>query len=294
MANAPYPPLEPRTPLWSLGFKLHSVAGNFKGIFNDIRDVWLLGTWLAWPFFFMYTYFMSAGDFCIQADDKLVDVITWVKGITEGSTFWHLLSNVTYDIGFILRDPVGWLLWRLDTISYIYRQLRDDPYGWFRDKLLAVFPIFYDIIYNTYWWFRDRIRDLSGDLVWLLDDSWGFIYHKVIGVFGWAWSLQFRASDSIIDWITERVWWFRSFLNQPRQTIIDFIRQQSWDIDELITDPRKWVNQRVFELLGIDYYSYENVITQITKKLISELVYMSTPLIETLFSQFVDFVVRFL
>jgi hypothetical protein len=294
MPFAEPPPLEPRTAMWGMALRFQVISSRFNSLYENTRDIWLIGLHLSWPFYLLSTYFTKIANFCFQVDDKLVNVISWVKGIVEGDTLRQLLESLSFDLRYLLRDPFGWFLYRLDDISIIYRQLRDDPYGFIKNKLFASLPIFWDIIYNTRNWLFEKLREMSGDLVWFISNPFDYLRYALSALYNWFYLLDLDPVSAIIDWLSGRIWWFRDFLYNPSNRIIQFIRDYNWELSEFISNPIRWVKERVYDSLELDMYSTEPITLLLIRKIINQLTHIPTNVVDTLFTQFVDFIIRFI
>lgn len=267
MANAPMPPIAPRTGLWGLGFRFEIIGLQFGKMYESTKDVWLIGKWLAWPFYILSFYFLIARDKSWEADSTLVSVQTWIKGIIEGSTLIQLLEHLWWEFRYLRADPIGWVRAKIDQISGELRYLRLDPYGWIKSRLYFAFPVFYSLLGNSGWWVYNELSKrypIIGDFI---RDPWNTTRIIVLTMFGLLRDLEIDPSYKVIDWISRRFGWFWSFMQDPSGFIVGRFASYNYFLHTLVTDPNRWVKERIASVFGMDYAEMDNFTTSIIKRM---------------------------
>jgi hypothetical protein len=294
MVRAQPPPQEPRTSLWSLAFKMQTIASKFLSIYNDVKDVWLLGKHLSYPFYMMYVYIMTGAGYVFEADNKLVHILTWLKGIIEGNTLVQLIASFSWDLQQIINNPLGWFIAKLGESSHNFRRIREDPYQFVMDMLFARLPIIRDIIYRTSDWLKDKLRDISHDLFLFIENPWQYLYDKMTSMFTWLYWINAEPVNTVINWLVNYSWWFRDFLNNPQDKIISFIIQARPEMNDLLNNPYYWIKRKISDVLGIDLNSGEPTGLVMFFHIIDTLVYMPQHILDRVASKLVDFILRFI
>lgn len=294
MAHTPTPPITPRTGLWGLGFRMEVISSRFYTLYQDIANVWMLGKWLAWPFYLLSVYFNNTRDKCWEADQSLVFAITWVTGLIEGTVIADILERIWYEFTFLRNDPIGWVRLKIDQVSGELQFLRNDPYGWMRSRLYAALPVFYNLLGNSGWWVYNELSNRYPIIKDLVNDPWGFIRERVLGVFSWARELNINPTTSIIGWINSYVGWFWSFLWNPSQFIYNKLKQYNYDIYVLFTDPIRWIKEKVATLLGMSSYELDTFIPSLIKRAFSIVLSNQGGLLDYVEQALVNLILRFI
>lgn len=266
MANIQPPPIQPRTALWGLGFALEKVSLRFKSIYESIRDTWLLGPYLAWPFYYLYLFFNEAKQKSWEADDKLVEIATWVNGIINGTVIRDILDFLSYNYTRLRNDPIGLIRDILSYVSYEFTLIRIDPYNWVKNKVLAVWPIVYDLIYGTRNWLLNVLGQNFPLLYQLFVNPFGTLRNWILSLFYWAREFNSNVIQSIISFISQRAWWFSGFITAPVSTLINLIKQQNFSLGQFLDNPIQWVKYRIMDFFGIPYGQEYNVVSELIKK----------------------------
>lgn len=269
MANVPLPPIAPRTGLWGLGFRMELIALRFYNMYDDIKDLWLIGKWLSWPFYLIHTYFNAARNKCWQADVELVFALTWIKGITEGSVIIDLLEHLWYEFRYLRADPIGWVSAKIDQVSGELRYLRTDPYGWMRSRLYLAIPAFYSILGNSGWWIYSKLTERYPEFGLFMGNTWGYIRDKVLGLFWWARDLNTSPKYAVYGWINQLFPWFNDFMTNPAGTIINYLRGYNYNIGLLFDNPAQWFKERLAVALGLQPHEMDNFVPFLIKRMFS-------------------------
>lgn len=269
MANVPLPPIAPRTALWGLGFKFELIAQRFDKLRNDIQDIWLIGTWLSYPFYAIGYYMFQARDLVWQADDTLVEVITWIKGITEGNVIIGILEHLWYEFRYLKADPIGWVSAKIDQVSGELRHLRLDPLGWIRTRFRVAMPEFTSLLNNGAYWVYSRLIEWKPEFGDFIRNTHGYIRDKVLSLFGWARELETNPAQMIINRISGYAGWFMTFLQDPAGFIYRELTAYNWELRLLLTDPTQWVKEKIGSILGISTADMDNFVPFLIKRMFS-------------------------
>lgn len=294
MAHAKPPDIAPRTGLWGLGFRMEVIASNFYNLYQDILGAWIVGKWFAWPFYFMSLYFNIARDKCWEADQDLVFAISWVKGITEGSTLIDILEVLWYEFRYLRADPVGWVRAKIDQVSVELSFLRQDPYGWMRSRLYLALPVFYSLLGNSGWWIYSKLDERYPEIGEFIRDSWGFIYNKVLSLFSWARELNSNPTNAVIQWVHNRTGWFWSFVNDPTGFIVNRLKHYNYEIYNLLTYPKNWFKVKLAERLGMDHTELDTFIPSLIRRAFGSVLSNEGGMLEYVQEAMVNLILRFI
>jgi hypothetical protein len=270
------------------------IASRFYTLYEDIRDVWMLGKWLAWPFYYLSSYFNNARDKCWEADQDLVFAITWVKGLIEGNLIADILERIWYEFTLLRNDPVGWVKAKIDQVSGELRYLRLDPLGWIQSRLYFAFPIFYTLLGNSGWWIYSKLNERYPEVGSFIRDTWGYLKSRIINIFFWARELDINPSTAVIGWINNRIGWFWSFVNSPSVFVYERLKRRNYDINLLLTNPIQWVKEKVGFVLGMNTYEMDNFTVSIIKRMFSAILSNQAGLIEYVRHTVCELILRYI
>lgn len=294
MARVPTPPIAPRTGLWGLGFRFDLISLRFDKLRNDIKDVWLIGTWLSYPFYAIGYYFSAAKVLVWQADDSLVDAITWIKGIVDGNTVIDILERLWWEFRFLRADPVGWVRTKIDEVSGELQWLRIDPIGWTRSRFYLALPEFSSILNNSAFWVYSRLIQWKPDFGTFIRNPRGYIRDKVLSSFSSIRALDWNPSQTVIDWLTSQSPWFHSFMVNPSGTIVDLMTRNNYNLGLLISNPVQWFKQRLASVLGMQTYELDDFIPSLIKRFFSAILGNQAGLLDYVKTAVCDIILRFI
>jgi len=267
MAVAKPGPVLPITPFWSLAFRFERMGYEFKGIYEKIEDVWLLGKYLRWPFYFIQYAFFKVRDLCFDANIWLAQFELAIDALYDGWKFREIL----------------------DDISYHYRWLRDNPYDWLLHHLLRVNLDIASIITNASGWFTSRFRGMSWYLRYFIDNPTGcilyilsyaiptaytFLLNPRSKLVSWMYSLFpifrdfiYNPNSLIISLIAQWYPWFSNFLRSPTLQIVGMLKSFSYDLRLLINNPSFWFRHKLATALFVSVSDLDNMPVAIIKRI---------------------------
>lgn len=250
MPHTPLPSYPPPTVLEKISDYFKSVADDFYALYERFEDVWLLGTYLRWPFWWLHHYFNNVSSNFHSADHLIRDLKRWIDGLTDGNVFEDLLYWISYHFRSIRNDPVGWVRARFTAISHEAWQILSVPTVWVFDKIKAWIPWWDEFRYNPAKFVIDKFTSTYPWFSSFLFNALSFIVDNVYAGIGFLRQLRDAPQNTIIDWIVQWYGWFRDFLYNPMWFIIGKIKEYSVELRLLIDDPYFWVRSKIKSIMG--------------------------------------------
>jgi len=261
MANVQPPPITKRSPLWGLSFKVESIASRFTTLCQDIRDIWLIGQWLYYPFYWIAYYLTQAVTAIREADQWVAEHRAQLESLFNGSKFSELLNAVSSNLSWIRSDPLGWLRTQ---ISYLSRDLIEiivNARSWIRNRIKEIYPRLEEINNSPNSWIRSLVLQTFGLGAQLIIDPIGTLRHIITNISPFLGGLLSSGISYVIQEINTQNGWFRQFINNPTQTIRQFLTQINPDVNNLINNPKQWYKEKLATLLGISVLDTDTLST---------------------------------
>lgn len=245
------PPIPPPTPFWGLGFRFEVIGYEFYNTYQSIKEIWLIGLYLAWPFYFVSQAFFAARDLSWDADQLIKTIQGWVDGLITGDTFRQLYYNLGYHFWQLLNNPVGWLVERFYETSYDLFSIYINARAWLEAKVILSFPFIADIRINPYGWIRNLLQITYGYAADFLNDPDGFLRSRLQWIYPFIASLSITPVGYITSLIISRYPFFGQFFDDMPGEIARALGNRYPDLLLLFSNPRFWFEEKLLELLGI-------------------------------------------
>ena len=244
------PILPPQTVLYRIADKVMIIASDMHNLYEQLDDVWLLGTYLRWPFWWLWFYCDYIATKLYQADDLIREIKRWVDGIVDGTVFEDMIDWVSREYKSLRYDPKGWVRRMFQSISHETWQILNVPAVWVLDRLEG----------NIHWFGtfrRDPITAVVGWLTsrypWLsqfLLNTLYFIRDKVYDSIGFMRDLRDNPQARVIDWLASWYAWIRSFLIDPLGFIVEKVKAFRTDIRFFFDNPIAWAREKIKQVTG--------------------------------------------
>jgi hypothetical protein len=294
MTHTAPPVYPPPTLLEKVAGYFKSVSDDFYTLYERVKDVWLLGTHLRWPFYWLYFYFKNVSDNLYTVDHTIRRLKQWIDGIIEGTVFEDLIDWLSYHFRTIRIDPVGWVKARFANISHEAWQLLYVPSVWVFDRIKSWLPWWDDFRYNPSKFIIDRITLSYPWLGSFLSNVVSFISDRVFEGIAFLRNLRDNPQQTIIDWLTSWYIWIREFLSNPMWFIIQKIKDYSVEVRLMIDDPYAWVKSKIKNIMGWSDFD----ISDITFYVFSRFLQRANDYVEQRYNQVrdvaVDIIMRFM
>ena len=125
-------------------------------------------------------------------------------------------------------------------------------------------------------------------------DSWGFIYNKVLNIFGWARELNWNPTATVLNWLSVVAPWIRDFIYNPSGFIYDRVKNNNANIYVLLTDPVRWFKEKLCILLGMSSYELDVFIPSLIRRGFSAVLSNQAGLLDYVQEALVNLVLRFI
>lgn len=205
---------------------LHSIGTFFIDLASDIRELWLVGEFLAIPFEELGELFQDGADTCCEASATLQGILDALEeGITPGSLLaliqasWPTLYN-------LITDPVDWFLvqltlafdlepwhtqsleflakWILEEYFFTLYQIWLDPDAWIEDNVLPLIPSLPDWVTDPDTYLQDLLTRIFPALADFLADPAGWIENQVRAIIADLTEDLADFLDNAWDWLLDQ------------------------------------------------------------------------------------------
>ena len=251
MPFVPTPALPDRTKIWHLGWMLYLRGDDMVRTGQDLRDVWLIGTYLSSFIIGVGNWIKSIYNFLNEIDTIIRNVLAWIRGITEENVIRDIIDTISGEYRDLRNNPTEWIKSRIVRGSVDLSLLFNYPVSWLTSKLRESRSWFGDFLDNTCnfiigqlsiraVWF---ITFISSPLVWLynvISQRYPFINSLDINPFNW-----------IIGKFDRAINWFYLFRSNPREFIKQRLSELSADIGQFLISPIVYIRNRIKAELGM-------------------------------------------
>jgi hypothetical protein len=203
------------------------ISEQFKTVYDNLDDVAVIGSTLAWPFWVMYGYFLGWKNLLVSIRTLYDESITFLDRIADTSGLYSLLASMSQDWIDIRWAPRSWVMDKLTDLATVewgfsYRliswvidlvkryathitSLFDDRSLWFRDVMQSYYNFLYRLYQDpnreikmivTYIW--PYLDSLARDPLEWFRDTISTVFH-VEGSF-WDQPL-YNISGNVFDWV---------------------------------------------------------------------------------------------
>jgi len=251
-----------------IGDKFKDVSDDMYSLYVKLKDVWLLGTHLRWPFFYLYLYFKGLKQLSYQADDIFREVKRWVDGLIEGTSFEDMLYWVSSQFRAIRSDPVAWVKGKITNISHDMWRLINTPHVWVFDKIESWITWFHDFRTNPIVTIRNFLTTAHPFLSTFLFYPTTYIVGKIYESIGFLRQLRDNPQKTVIDWVARLYSWVWFFLSNPVSFIVDKVKQYRADISYFFDNPIGWVKDKIKKVMGWTDYDISDMPYYVFKRIL--------------------------
>lgn len=225
MAVIPTPYPAGRTYLWYAGEMLRQLKDNIRQIASHIDGVFIIGDYLAAPFY-DWAYFIGiASEYFFRSDDYIRSLKGWLDGLYDGWNFLNLINWASWHYREIRVNAVNWVKSRFAEAGYWHYWLAFSPQNFLNHFIIHVA-----------YWLTEFIRNPE------------FTIQRLFRGFRF-WIGQFL--DDPLNWIISTIGrimpTFHNFIVNPVNYILNLLRQRIVDFDLLITSPQNWVVRQLIK-----------------------------------------------
>lgn len=294
MPFVPPPEPLPITFLWGMGFRFEKQGYKFYDTYQDIKDVWLLGDYLAWPFYFISTWCLEIRDIAWEGNKTLGKFYLWVDQLISGTLFMDILDFLSYNYQWIRVDPLGFIRENLKLLSVDFSMFIASANSWFIDKLRQHFPELFHLASNVIGWLRDRIQALFPQVFPFLLSPLGTLYTWVVDQFPVIRALTYNPIGYIIARIIDYRPFLADFFNSPLMFIIEQIKSYNSDLTPLLINPKEFILSEISNWFGFKYNPGIPFIYQVINRGLEYLISQSYTSLSNFSSLVCDIIIKFL
>jgi len=241
------PPEGEHGPLWWLGYWLKVAAKEFYALYDAIEDIWLIGDYLAWPFYLIYYWLDFAGGRAQEADDRFLEIWRDLYDLLTLETFDDLLYRLSYHFWWIVHFATIWVKNRLYEISGHFRAIVDDAKSWVRGRLYEISGHLWWIVNYPTTWVRARLYEISTHFRRIVEDPLDWIRDFLYTISGHFWWIVNYPSSWIRARIIERWPGLRDLFDDPRRWLwLLFVAAFDWFWREY----SDWLLQKLEDLIS--------------------------------------------
>ncbi len=228
-------------PLHDAAWWIGRVGSQFWWLWHDIRDIWLIGTWLAGPFYEVYVRCYEVADKLDNADQR-IESLSWddfidnfegwaMKFLGADAVDFYYFGNDLFrfslhKIGLSHEKAIvasvnfpGWVLWKVKDEWGFLGDIAIDPAGWIKAKIVAEFP-------GLAYLFEDPVRWVY----YMLGSSWADTIHWKYHLLGYLIYCSGESMQNSIIWDMNPKLWIRTKV------------LERWPfLDNLLLDPVGWI-----------------------------------------------------
>lgn len=279
------PPTPARSPLWSLSFKVEVIQSKFYELYKDIADVWLIGDWLSWPFYFISYYMGQAVSIIREGDTWIVKNRSWIESLYDGSQFGEILDSISNNLRWLRIDPLGFVRHYVSVMSVDLIRIVENAPDWLRDRVGQVYPTIRDLQYNPIGLISHYVRQAYGQAVSFLDNPRSTVRLWVTQLSPFLSGIISGGYAYILAQFNARAYWFSRFLSNPLDFVYSRIQQIYPQLPVVMNNPEQWLRQHIALILGIsigETYSFGSQLALIILRKINEQIGSHRETIKTL------------
>lgn len=269
MAHITPPPLPSKTVLEKIGDKFKDISDDFYTLYDVLKDVWLLGTYLRWPFYWLYTYFSYVSSKFYQADDLVRELKRWIDGIAEGDVFQNLLYWLSSHFRSIRIDAVNWVRYRFEDISSDLWSFINTPHVWVFRKIEDWVTWFYEFRRDPKQTIVNWLTEKYPWLTQFLLNALAYIVDAVYAGIAFIRDLRDKPQTTIIDWLAQWYYWVREFLQDPFSFIVGKVKSISAEVRLFFDNPIQWAKEKIKQVLGLTDFDISDLAYYFLRKLLS-------------------------
>lgn len=262
------PPTPPATPLWWLGYRLIQAGEYFDSLYHSLQNIYLLGDYLATPFYYIGWYVKEAGKLAQDFDNIYLNTKKWVDYIIEVNGLRTLIQGVWGEFDAIRRSPKDWLISKIVLLSTDMPYLWLLPGYWVSKYLRQQFPWISQFLDNARNYIVNQIRSYLWWLPYFFDNPQAFIIE--FAKQGNVVIAQFLTNPQghVASLLVKQYPWLGQFFSNPNSFILNGLRAASPIITALLVNPSLFIRGYVQNLLGVREVFWSNPFGYITDEVL--------------------------
>ena len=203
------------TPLWHLAYRLWLLGARFASLAGAVSMVAVFGELLASPFRAISSALFEAADFCWDANEVLLQIISLWNDLRYGTLINDVLERVFWRWSQLRTDPQGFVNDMMQGLFPGWTALRSDPALYLRNKLIDRWPDLGPLLRDPLTWLRTRLEYNLGLGVGFFADPLGAIRSWLYQRYPVLWGLFESPSTWLRSMLTVRMGVDVDFLDNP-------------------------------------------------------------------------------
>lgn len=206
-------------PLHDVAHFIGGLGSQFWHLSNRLRGVWLIGEYLAWPFYFCYEKCYWAAH-RLEGADQRFETLDWDAFIWSPGAW--VLVRLGADIGradYFKHRPWAWVIWKFRKEHLIIDALITGDFRWIWNYLAGRFPTLWKIV----------------------NDPRGFIWQRIKDRWSWVDDLIFSPGMWLLVRLGADVARASFYRDRPWMWLIWKFRKEHPPIDAIITRDTGWL-----------------------------------------------------
>jgi len=199
-----------------------------RGTAQRIDDIWLLGDYLAAPFWAIATWIERIYNVFYHFQFIYPAIVRKLQVLWDD---FHSLSFDVLDIGGLL-------------------DFLQSPVNWFLTYIVSFWGHLGELLENPVSWLSGMILEFSGDLWELAQDAPSYIIRAIEDNLPTVWAWLSDPTQFLLDILYELNALIPDFLLDPLGFIEDIVSAAVPDLDSLIKDPAQWLLDAIWRLSG--------------------------------------------
>ena len=175
---------DPPGPLRDVAWWIGHLGSRFWHLWNEIKGVWLIGPYLAWPFYQAYERCYWAAHYLTLADSRFESLS--LDEFIESAKRWVLRRmGMGWWESIIWENHIfAWLLYRYGLSTADALLFESSPIFWIRLKVHERWPFLEDILSDSPGWIKGKLTSRWLHISTLLDFPGQWVRDRLEGVWG--------------------------------------------------------------------------------------------------------------
>ena len=253
MANKPGLPSPPAGFLWQVAWHIDTFASRMETLSQDIADIYIIGRYLATPFYTWSRSLVQAARFLRSADDTLQTTRNWTNYVFEKNGFADFI----------------------DYVSGEYKSIRTDAKLWLAGKLAGFGWWMYSLLYTPKNFVNYYVRSLAPDMASFLDNPGSWVIARIAGFSitlymfvhnpkQWEKDLFVSIASHLVNFFSDPDTWVKQRLNEISGNYIliatnaslwvaNQLASRNSDLYYLVHDPEYLIKKKIAVALNLSY-----------------------------------------
>lgn len=225
-------------------------AGLLRVVFLNlaiaIDQVWLLGDYLAYPFYATAERFAILEAEFYNLSGDWYGFYTWLIGKLDIGGVLASLEEYAEDLISFIRDPDYYFRNLIYTKFPALKGLFEDPIAYVLEVIIQYTGFDYDFIFHPVQWIEDIVNRVTGSIQDFISNPHAFI----------------------VDRLSEIMPTFYDLITDARRWVVDRVVEEFPYIYDLLSDPQSFIEDRIMDILENVKDRYEGRILKLVENIL--------------------------